>query len=143
MGTTAENVNYGNEPNEYSGDRTHESKYDFENTLVSIRRGIEDSGLWIIAEINPQLLAAKAGYGIAPARQILFFHPRYLKKLLEANPDALIEIPLKVTIMEKPGGKVALRFSDTESIFKMYPELSELGCELSELVNTLKREVEI
>src|SRR5436309_11327927 len=57
--------------------------------LVSqLRKAIEASGLWVLQEIDPQSLLHRGGYAIGAARQILFFHPRLMARVLAADPAA-------------------------------------------------------
>jgi hypothetical protein len=60
-----------------------------------LKVSIESAGFWILHEIDPQGLLKRGGYEIRAARQILFFHPRFMARLLRADAAALIEAPLK------------------------------------------------
>jgi uncharacterized protein (DUF302 family) len=58
------------------------------------------------------MLLQRGGNAIGAARQLLFFHPRLIVRLLAANPAALLEAPLKVAVIEPPSGVVTVRWSD-------------------------------
>jgi hypothetical protein len=45
----------------------------------------------------------------------------------------LIEIPLKVLVMQMPDGSVTVRQNDVEAMLRRYPEMSELAIELADL----------
>ena len=79
------------------------SRFDFEETLVQLRQAIANTGVWLIQEINPQMFLARAGYAIQPVRQLFYFHPRYVVKMLPIDPASFPEIPLKLVILETPG----------------------------------------
>jgi uncharacterized protein (DUF302 family) len=113
------------------------SSLPFEATLARLRDGLQAADLWLIQEIDPQKLAARDGWAILPTRQLLFFHPRYLTRLLEADPNAIMEVPLKVVVMQLPEGQVIVRHPDLESVFSSYPKLRSLGAELAGLVSSL------
>ena len=103
--------------------------------LVSqLRKAIEASGLWVLQEIDPQSLLHRGGYAIGAARQILFFHPRLMARVLAADPAALLEAPLKFAILELPGGAVTVRWIDPAAAFARYDRqaLADLGQELAE-----------
>lgn len=68
----------------------------FETVLETVRTVLREADIWIIHEIDPQMLLKRGGYIIARTRQILFFHPRYMVRLLGADPAALLEAPLKI-----------------------------------------------
>jgi uncharacterized protein (DUF302 family) len=132
-------LNYGSPANPYSEARTLRSHREVEDCAAFLKDEIAQRDLWIVGELNPQTLASKAGITTRPARQLLFFHPRYLKIILEANPAALFEIPLKVAIFQDAQGTTRVRFSDVDELFRNYPELTGLKTELSSLVFDLSR----
>ena len=104
-------------------------------TLIArLRRAIEAEDFWVLHEIDPQALLSRGGFSISPARQILFFHPRFMARLLTAHPAALLEAPLKFGILELPDTHVTLRWIDPATAFARYGNaaLSDLGRELAE-----------
>jgi len=109
------------------------------DVVARLRAAIEAAGLWVLHEIDPQALLRRGGYAIGPARQILFFHPRFVARLLAADPAALLEAPLKLAILELPGGTVSVRWIDPAAAFARYgsAELADLGTELAELCDNI------
>jgi len=87
----------------------------------------------VLNEINPQMLLARGGYEIEPARQILFFHPDLMARVLAADPSALLEVPLKFAVIGLPEGGVTIRWQDVAHVFARYgnPRLAMLGRELA------------
>ncbi|SDR12457.1 Uncharacterized conserved protein, DUF302 family [Rhizobiales bacterium GAS191] len=104
-----------------------------EDAVARLRNAIIADDLWVLHEIDPQAVLRRAGYAIAAARQILFFHPRFMARILAADPAALLEAPLKFAILELPGGGVSLRWLDPAVAFGRYrsPALDILGQELA------------
>jgi uncharacterized protein (DUF302 family) len=109
------------------------------DVLWRLREAIEVADLWILHEIDPQLLLRRGGYEIGTARQILFFHPRYVVRMLAADPTSLPEAPLKFTLLALADGTTMLRWFDPAAAFGRYgnPALSALGIELAELCEKL------
>jgi len=107
------------------------STLDFDGTLARLKQGIEAADLWLIQEIDPQMLLRRGGYLIAPARQLLFFHPRYVVRLLAADPAAVVEIPLKLVVLQMPDGSVTVRHADVRSQLDRYPGMHALADELA------------
>ncbi len=105
----------------------------FEEVLTRLRQAIEAAGLWVLHEIDPQKVLQRGGRDIGPARQILFFHPDLMVRLLRANPAALLEAPLKLAVMQPPDGAVTIRWHDPAAAFGRYgtPILAELGQDLA------------
>lgn len=108
-----------------------DSAYDFETTLERLRQAIADNDLWVIHEINPQLLLERGGFAIHSARQLFYFHPRYVARILAIDPAALVDIPLKFVVMQMPDGTVSVRSHAVESLLGRYANLSALTDELS------------
>lgn len=102
------------------------------DVVARLRSAIEAAGLWVLHEIDPQALLRKGGYAIPGARQILFFHPRLMVRLLEADSAAILEVPLKYALLEEAGA-VRLRWLDPKAAFAKYrnEELTEFGNELA------------
>ncbi len=107
--------------------------YPVPDAIARLREAIEAADLWVLQEIDPQALLERGGYAIRPARQILFFHPRLMARLLAADPAALIEAPLKFAVIELPDGTVTVRWNDPDAGFARYGNraLSALGRELA------------
>jgi uncharacterized protein (DUF302 family) len=136
-----QSVHYAEPSLDPPGQRTALSRLPFEETLARLREAIQAVDLWIIHEIDPQALLKRGGFAILSTRQVLFFHPRYLVRLLERDPSALVEVPLKLVVMEQPDGTVVLRHPDAASAFSRYAGLEELGAEFSALYRRLLAEV--
>jgi len=113
------------------------SSFDFEQTLERLKQGIAAHDLWLIHEIDPQMLLKRGGLEIHKTRQLLFFHPRYMQRLLEANPNALIEAPLKIVVMQSSGGDISVRTTDIEKQLGRYAGLETLAKELSEIARSI------
>lgn len=105
----------------------------FDALLGESKRVISENGLWVIAEINPQALLEKAGYAISEARQILFFHPDFMVKLLAHDPSAVVAVPLKVVLVKLPDGQVIVQVTDPLEVFEKFPKLKSLAEELNNL----------
>lgn len=103
------------------------------DVVARLRKAIEAANLWVLHEIDPQVLLSRGGYAIGAARQILFFHPDLMARVLAADPAALFEAPLKFAALELPGGAVTLRWTDPAAAFARYecPALADLGRELA------------
>jgi uncharacterized protein (DUF302 family) len=106
-----------------------------EQVVTRLKQAIVAADLWVLHEINPQMLLHRGGYAIGPARQILFFHPRLMSRLLAADSAALLEAPLKFAVIGFGEGRTELRWPDPRQAFARYssPALAALGEELASL----------
>jgi uncharacterized protein (DUF302 family) len=111
------------------------SRFPLEEAVIRLRSAIQDAGLWALHEIDPQALLLRSGFAINPARQILFFHPRFMVRILAADPTALLEAPLKYAVVASDDGSTIVRWFDPAVAFARYgnSELEALGEELAEL----------
>lgn len=101
----------------------------FETALSQARTAITDNGFLLLHEINPQAILASQQIEIGPVRQLLFFHPVYMKQLLDQDPTAVIEVPLKLVLRATDKGTTLSYFHPTTH-FQGYEGLDTLGKEL-------------
>jgi uncharacterized protein (DUF302 family) len=111
----------------------------FDQTVDALKAAILAEDLWVVAELDPQMLLLKGGYGIRPTRQIFYFHPRYMVRLLSANSAALVEAPLKFVVMCGPDGEVTVRHPGTIVAFSAYEGMTEIAGELADVTARILR----
>ena len=116
---------------------TVRSAHAFDETVDMLKSAIEEQNLMVIHEINPQQMLRMVGVRTGGMRQILFFHPRYMRQILETDRSAGIEPPLKVLAMEGPDGSVMVRYVDPEYQFGRYTGLDEIAVELKGIVEAI------
>jgi uncharacterized protein (DUF302 family) len=77
------------------------SSADVPATTRAIARKLESAGVTIFATIDQQAFARAAGLDMAPLTEILFGNPRAGTALMQADPLAAFDLPLKVLIMQQ------------------------------------------
>ncbi len=112
------------------------SKMPFAEALGKIKQAITEQDLMILDDIDGQAMMKMAGKEVPPLHQIIFFHPRFMKKVYEANPMAGIVVPLKFVVMEK-NGKTIVRYFPPSSILKPYKGTETVAQELDNVVNKI------
>ena len=117
--------------------RVAHSSFPFEDTLVRLKVAIQAEGLLLLHEIDTQMILGRGGYAIPSTRQLFFFHPRYMVRLLEADPSAVMEAPLRLLVMELPDASVVVRCPDPGVALAPYAGLADLGSELSLLLQRI------
>ena len=110
------------------------SKYGFDDTVDMLKGSMAQNNLMVVHEINAQKMLRMVDVRTKGMKQILFFHPRYMKQIRALNPHATIEPPLKIAVMERPDGKVMIRYIKPTYLFGRYEGLDEIGKELESLV---------
>lgn len=117
------------------------SKYSFDETIDILKGAIEEQNLTVIKEIDVQTMLRMAGKEVKGMKQLLYFHPKYGRKVFEANSQAGIQIPLKFVVMEKPDGKAAVRYFMPSKLFENYKGVESIAKELDGIVNKIVNEI--
>jgi uncharacterized protein (DUF302 family) len=115
----------------------YESAHDLDTTIERLKAEIAARDLWVLAELNPQMLLAKGGFAIRPARQIFYFHPRFMSQLLAANAGAIVEAPLKFVVLSPEGAPVSVRHPDITAAFAGYGGMAHIASELATLTGEI------
>ena len=102
----------------------------FDRALALLGQRIAEHRLLPLAEIDTTAVLAATGLHVPAVRQVLTFHPRYMRTILEGDPAAVVEAPLKLTMTAVNDSNTALRCADPTVTFGPYPTLTGLGSEL-------------
>jgi uncharacterized protein (DUF302 family) len=102
----------------------------FADVLARARRALEAEGFLVLHTIETTRILESAGLAIGPLVQLLFFLPASMREVLEADPGAVPEAPLKLVVMELTGGKVQLMVPDPVALFAHHPPLVTLATAL-------------
>ncbi len=113
---------------------TAPSSHDFDETLALLKQAIEGQNLMIVEEVNAQQMLRMVGVRTGGMVQVLFFHPRFMKQIIETNRNGGIEPPLKILVMERPDGTVMVRYHDPVHMFAPYEGLDSVAQELKGVV---------
>jgi len=112
----------------------HES---FKEVYTRLYNCILSNGFIVIHEIDTQQILQKQGFQISPLRQLLFFHPNYMKVILDNDPLAVNAVPLKFVIREIEPNKTSVSFADPVVNFSGYELPDALANELREKINRM------
>lgn len=107
--------------------------------LASLQEAIDQAGMKVLQEIDPQGALHSIDQTIGGARLLFFFHPKLLARLLEIDFSAIVGAPLKLAVMEMPDGSVSIRAADPAIALGRYgnPALADFGQDLSEACNRI------
>jgi uncharacterized protein (DUF302 family) len=122
------------------GSKMTMSKHSFSETVDMVKSSIENQNLMVISEIDGQKMMRMAGKQTKGMQQIFFMHPKYMRKVIEANKMAGIQIPLKLIVMENDNG-VMIRYFLPSIILKQYKGTEEVASELDGLIANIIAEV--
>jgi len=111
---------------------------DFDEVLSVVKETILNDGFLIIHEINPQQILASYQIETLRIRQVLFFHPKFMKEIIQHNPSAIIEAPLKYVISEIDNERTMITSFNLDTHFKGYHNLEPLVTKLKESISELQ-----
>ena len=117
------------------------SQYSFQETVDILKGAIEEQNLMVIYEIDGQKSLRMAGKNVKGMKQIFYFNPKYMRRVIEANKEAAIQIPLKFIVMEKPNGKVLVRYFMPSKLLNTYNGEESVSSELDGLVEKIINEI--
>ena len=117
------------------------SDFDFGDTVELLTAAIEEQNLMVVKEIDAQKMLKMVNKKVGGMKQLLFFHPRYMKRIIEINPQGTIEPPFKIAVMERPDGKVIVKYIKPSSLLGKYAGLEDLGTELDGVVGLIVKSV--
>lgn len=72
----------------------------FLNTYLEIKDRIQQNGFLLLHEINTQKIVSKYGIIIPELIQFLFFEPKYIDQIIDEDPLAINDVPLKIVIRD-------------------------------------------
>lgn len=104
----------------------------FDKVVTRLKRAVTAQKLVIIKEVPYQKMLAMVGVKADKMLGFEIFHPRYGKVLYAQDPNAFLEVPLRILVSES-GGKVTLTYRKPSVVFAPYPGLDDLGKELDEV----------
>lgn len=122
------------------GSKMAMSKHSFSETVDLVKSAIEDQNLMVIKEIDGQKMMRMAGKQTKGMKQLFFMSPKYMRKVTEANKMAVIQIPLKLIIMENNKG-VVIRYFSPSTLLANYKGTEAVAKELDGLVANIITEV--
>jgi uncharacterized protein (DUF302 family) len=102
-----------------TGDRTsglirRKSAHDVVETAGRFRAAAEAAGLTIFAAIDHQANAVDVGMDLGPCLLLIFGNPRGGTPLMQANPEAGIDLPFKALAWTDRYGDTWLGWNDPE-----------------------------
>ena len=112
------------------------SKHNFQQTVRKLGQAMKSARLLILGEFDYQKMQRMVGKSIKPAKGFNFFRPDLGTPIFANDPNAALEVPLKIIVLDK-GDKVVVRYRKPSDTFSQYKGLSNLGKQLDALVEQL------
>jgi uncharacterized protein (DUF302 family) len=88
------------------------SAYSFQDTVERLKRDIAAKGIRFFSEIDQSKLAADAGIKLNPSTLLVFGNPPLGTQFMTANPNAGLDWPVRLLVIEDSAGAVSTVYTD-------------------------------
>ena len=106
----------------------------FGQVYKTLQQRIVEHGFLLLHEIDTQAIVAKHGVTISQLKQLLFFEPKYIAQIMENDPLAINDIPLKLVLQEIDAQTTQLSFKNPVGSLQDYGLEAAMAEELLERV---------
>ena len=103
------------------------SPYSVKDAIDRVAAFLKDHGVTVYARIDQQSEVKKGGREIPALEFLLFGNPKAGGPIMEENPVAALELPLKVIAWEDKEGKVWVAYNEAQYIEDRYSLRHELA----------------
>ncbi|UVW30050.1 DUF302 domain-containing protein [Massilia sp. H6] len=88
------------------------SRFSTGDTVARLEAALKAKGMTVFAKIDHAQQARKAGLTMRPAQLLVFGNPVSGTPIMQAAPQAGIDLPLKALVWEDAAGKVWVSYND-------------------------------
>lgn len=108
------------------------SKAPFARVATALEKAIEDQRMGLVCHANAQQGAAARGVKIPGNQVLMVFRNDFAVRLINADPRAAYEAPIRIYLYENPDGTATLVYVKPSTLLKAYshPEVAKVGAEL-------------
>jgi uncharacterized protein (DUF302 family) len=110
---------------------TRPSQFTVKETMDKLEAILKQKSITVYARIDQQAEAAKAGIKLHGLEFLLFGNPQKGGLVMAENPEAALDLPLKVLVWEDQGHTVWVTYNNTEGIMQRF----SLKAETAQLIN--------
>lgn len=116
------------------------SPYSFTETVQRLLGAFAGKSIKVFATIDQQAEARAVGLSMPPTTLIIFGNPKAGTPLMLANPEAGIDLPLKVLVCEPQPGETVVMFAAVSELIRRHslaPELASNIVPVESLIKTV------
>ena len=88
------------------------SAYSMAETIDRLKKDVAAKGIKFFAEIDQTKLAADAGIKLGPSTLLIFGNPALGSQFMTSNPQAGIDWPVRLLVLEDKNGQVWTVYND-------------------------------
>ncbi|TDN59162.1 uncharacterized protein (DUF302 family) [Paraburkholderia sp. BL10I2N1] len=118
---------------------TIQSRYDFQTTVSRLKENLAAHGVTLFADIDQSSAAVQAGTTLRPTRLFLFGNPKAGTPIMQRNPHAALQLPLRAVIWEDDQHGVHVDYQDvTQELANGYGIAANLYAPLKQVPTILR-----
>jgi uncharacterized protein (DUF302 family) len=96
------------------------SAYPVEETIARLKKDVAAKGIMFFQEVNQSKLAADAGIKVLPSTLLVFGNPPLGTQFLNARPEAGLDWPVRLLVLQDAKGEVWAVYTDFHWIAKRH-----------------------
>ena len=104
----------------------HKSSVGFQDTLDRLEAAIQKAGMTVFARIDHAAGAKAVGLSMLPATVLIYGQARGGTPLMQADPAAALDLPLRALVREDAAGQTLLAFHPVQQMLTSYRIPGEL-----------------
>jgi uncharacterized protein (DUF302 family) len=99
---------------------THTVRTPFQDVVATLQKAVQDHKMVLVCEADAQKGAAARGVKIRGNRVLMVFRNDLAVRLLEAEPEAGFEAPLRIYVHENADGSTTVSYRTPSAVFAPY-----------------------
>jgi uncharacterized protein (DUF302 family) len=115
------------------------SSHSVTKTLERLEGLLRERGLLIFARIDFSGDAGRAGLTLRPEQMIIFGNPKAGTPLMQAEPIAGLDLPVKALVFEDAAGKTWIAWNDPQYIVRRHTLPTALAANLAAVTPLIER----
>jgi len=100
-------------PNTNNGIISKQSNHSVDETLRTLKRELEGTGVTVFAIVDHSGEAEKVALKMRPTKLLIFGNPKAGTPLMLTAPRLAIDLPLKILVWEDGGGRVWISYNSS------------------------------
>jgi uncharacterized protein (DUF302 family) len=122
-----------------SGLRRIASSHPVAETMARLEGLLRERGVLIFARIDFSGDAGRAGLTLRPEQMLIFGNPKVGTPLMQTEPLAGLDLPLKALVFEDAGGKTWIAWNDPQYIVRRHALPPALAANLAAVAPLIER----
>jgi uncharacterized protein (DUF302 family) len=119
------------------------SPHSVPETVTRLERLLKERGVLIFARIDFSGDAARAGLTMRPEQMLIFGNPKAGTPLMQSEPIAGLDLPLKALVFEDVAGRTWVAWNDPQYIVRRHALPAALAANLAAVTPLIERAVQM